>query len=215
MIGYPITYGHHTSDRKILSDFVVDAAKNKQVQRHLVSVAIAAFSIGMYAQPSSAIPIEYGEAANEMLNQATQNGAAAGGAPAILPAGQIQGTVPVAQENSQCFIPAMPIEQQNFIAAQQAATGMGPASGNLAPAGGPGAGNPSDLPSFYLPAKPKAVGPRAANTVAFTAALGVICLNALWGEPVAIVMCTTGLSTIVYKLGKEIVIFMAKNIKNI
>lgn len=96
----------------------------------------------------------------------------------------------------------MPIEQQNLIAAQQAATGMGPVLGN-----------PSDTSSFYFPGKPKAMGPRTTNTVAFTAALGVICLNAVWGESVAVVMCTTGLTTMAYKLGKEIIIFMAKNMK--
>ena len=210
MIGYPITYGDDTSHRKMLRNSIVNAAKNKRVQKYLASVVLAVLTISSYAQPSSAIPPEYAEAANEILNQAAQNGAVAGGAPAILPAGQIQGTVPVAQGNSQCFIPAMPIEQQNLIAAQQA---MGPALGNPAGGPGPGAGNPSGPPSFYLPPKPKAVVPRAVNTVAFTTALGIICLNAVWGEPVAVVMCTTGLTSVAYKLGKEIVIFIAKNIK--
>ena len=66
-------------------------------------------------------------------------------------------------------------------------------------------------PSFYIPDKPRLVGPRAVNTIAFTGALGVICLNAAWGEPVAILMCSSGLVGIVYKLGKDVVLFMAKN----
>jgi len=116
MIGYPITYGDDTSDRKMLSDSIVDVAKNKRVQKHLGSVAAALFTLAMYIQPASAIPPEYGEAANEMLNQATQNG----GAAAVPPIGNIQGQVPVAQANPQYVLPAMPIEQQRFIAAQQA-----------------------------------------------------------------------------------------------
>jgi hypothetical protein len=41
MIGYPITYGDDISDRKMLSDYIVDAAKNERVQKHLGSVAAA------------------------------------------------------------------------------------------------------------------------------------------------------------------------------
>ena len=54
---------------------------------------------------------------------------------------------------------------------------------------------------------------RAVNTVAFTTALGVVCLNAAWGEPVAILMCSSGLVGLAYHVGKEVVLFMAKNIK--
>ena len=164
----------------------------------------ALLALGSYAQPSLAIPPEYGEAANEILNQAAQNGAA-GGVPAGPPIGQIQGQVPMAQGNPQCFISAMPIEQQRLIAAQQMG-GMpkGPAINQR---------GPTNPPLFYIPDKPGSVGTRAVNTVAFTTALRVICLNAVWGEPVAILMCSTGLVGVAYKLGKEVVLFMAKNIK--
>lgn len=145
-IGYPYTYGDDRNDRKMLSDYIVDAAKNERVQKHLGSVAAALFTLAMYIQSASAIPPEYGEAANEMLNQAAQNGAAAGGVPAVPPIGEIQGQVPVAQGNPQWVIPAMPIEQQRLIAAQQA--------GQMGPILGPGAGNPSDPPSLYITDKP-------------------------------------------------------------
>ena len=74
-------------------------------------------------------------------------------------------------------------------------------------AGGPVIGQPrtTDLPSFYVPPKPGSVGSRAVNTVLFTTALGVLCLNAAWGEPVAILICSYGLVEIAYKLGKEVV----------
>ncbi len=194
---YPFTYGDKNVDEVMLSDYVVELMKTKRFQSHVAAMFFALLALGSYAQPSLAIPPEYGEAANEILNQAAQNGAA-NGVPAAPPIGQIKGQVPVAQGNPQYFLPAMPVEQQRLIAAQQA---------------GQIGGMPTNPPSFYIPDKPRLVGPRAVNTVAFTTALGVICLNAAWGEPVAILMCSSGLVGIAYKLGKEVVLFMAKNIK--
>ena len=117
------------------------------------------------------------------------------------PLGKIQGQVEVAQGNPQYVLNAMPIEQQRLIAAQQV--------GQIAamPKG------PTSSPSFYLPTKPSFTATRAVNTVAFTAAMGVICINAAWGEPVAILMRGSGLVGIAYKLGKEVVIFIAKAVK--
>lgn len=203
MIGYPVTYGDKNVDKVMLSDYVVELVKTKRFQSHVTAMFFALLTLGSYAQPSLAIPPEYGEAANEIFNQAAQNGTV-GGVPAAPPIGQIQGQVPMAQGNPQCVIPAMPIEQQRLIGAQQIG-GMpkDPAINQRIPT------NP---PAFYIPDKPLSVGPRAVNTVAFTSALGVICLNAVWGEPVAILMCSTGLMGIAYKLGKEVVLFMAKNI---
>jgi hypothetical protein len=200
-------YRHH----KLLD---TQSCNNSLIINNFYNEFKSPYTLAMSIQSASAIPPEYGEAANEMLNQAAQNGAAAGGVPAVPPIGEIQGQVPLAQVNPQCVIPAMPIEQQRLIAAQQAGQ-LGPILGN--PTGGPnigpGAVNQSDPPSFYIPGKPRSVVPRAVNTVAFTTALGVICLNAAWGEPVAILMCSSGLMGLAYKLGKEVVGFMAKNIK--
>lgn len=206
MVGYPITYGDKNVDEVMLSDYVVELMKTKRFQSHVTAMFFAFLALGSYAQPSSAIPPEYGEAANEMLNQAAQNGAT-GGVPAAPPISPIQGQVPVAQRNPQVIIPAMPIEQQHLIAAQQA--------GRIRSMAGPAIGQPgpTDPSSFYLPNKPRSVGFRAVNTIAFTTALGVICLNAAWGEPVAILMCSSGLVGLAYKLGQEIILFMTKNIK--
>jgi len=204
---FPLTYGDKNSDKVMLSDYVVSAAKSKRVQKHLVAVVVALFTLGTYSRSASAIPADYGEAANEMLNQAAQNGAAAGNVPAVPPIGQIKGQVPLALENQRCTISAMPIEQQHLIAAQQA--------GQMGPMPGPGIGGPNgptNPPAFYIPGKPKAVGPRAANSIAFTTALGIICLNASWGEPVAILMCSSGLIGLAYKFGKDVAVFMAKNL---
>ena len=203
MVGYPITHGDKNVDEVMLSDYVVELMKTKRFQSHVTAIFFALLALGSYAQPSSAIPPEYGEAANEILNKAAQNGAA-GGVPAAPPIGQIQGQVPMAQKNPQCVIPAMPIEQQRLIAAQQMGhMPIGPAIDRR---------GPTNPPSFYIPGKPRSVVARAANTVAFTTAVGIICLNAAWGEPVAILMCSTGLVRVAYKVGKEVVLFMAKNI---
>ena len=204
MIGYPVTYGDSTDNELKLSDRVIEVTKSERFQSHMTAVFFALLTLGNYAQPSSAIPTEYGEAANEILNQAAQNGAA-NGVPTVPPIGKIQGQVPVPQGNPQVFIPAMPIEQQRLIAAQQAGRAM---PGMAVPT------NPPSLPPFfYIPDRPMVTSTRAVNTVAFTTAVGVICLNAAWGEPVAIMMCSSGLVGIVYKLGKEVVIFMANNLK--
>jgi hypothetical protein len=199
---FPFTYGDENADEVRLSNYVVELMKTKKFQNYITAVFFALLTLGSYAQPSSAIPPEYGEAANEMLNQAAQNGAA-GGVPAVPPIGEIAGQVPVVKENPQFVLPAMPIEQQRLIAGQQAGQ-RGPAIGKL---------GPTDPPVFYIPDKPMLARTRAVNTVAFTTALGVICLNAAWGEPVAIIMCSSGLAGLAYKLGKEVVIFMARNIK--
>lgn len=174
---FPFTYGDENADEVRLSNYVIELTKTKRFRSNVTAVFFAFLTLGSYVQSSSAIPAEYGEVVNEMLNQAAQNGAV-GGVPAVPPTGEIAGQVPVGQR--------------------------GPAIGQ------PGPTNP---PSFYIPDKPRLVGTRAVNTVAFTGALGVICLNAAWGEPVAIIMCSSGLAGLAYKLGKEVVLFMARNIK--
>ena len=110
MVGYPIIYGDNTSEKKMLSEYIVDAAKNERVQKYLGSVASALFTLSLYSQAASAIPPEYGQAANEMIHQVGQNGAAAVGIPVMPPIGEIKGQVALPQGNPQCFIPVMPIE---------------------------------------------------------------------------------------------------------
>ena len=153
---YPFTYGDKNVEKVMLSDYIVKLMKTKRFKSHTTAIFFALLTLGSYAQSSSAIPAEYGDAANEMLNQAAQNGAA-GGAPVAPPIGPIQGQVPpIDQGNPQFLLPRMPIEQQYLIAAQQA--GKAPM--------GPLPKTPTEPPSFYIPNKPRAVGSRAANTVA-------------------------------------------------
>lgn len=140
---YPFTYGDKSGDEVMRNDYVVKLMKTKRFQSHVTAIFFALLALGSYAQPSSAIPPEYGEA---------------GRVPAALPIGQIEGQVPVFQGNTQFVIPAIPIEQQRLIATQQMSQ-----RGDM----------PKDpaILSFYLPSKPILVGPRTVNTVAFTAAL--------------------------------------------
>ena len=101
----------------------------------------------------------------------------------------------------------MPADMQQRLATQQAGILYKPM-----PTLEPRRSGPASPPSFYIPDKPAKVGTRAINTVAFTVSLGVICLNAVWGEPIVIIMCSSGLMGITYRLGKEGVIYMAKNL---
>ena len=80
---YPFTYGDKNVDKVMLSDYVVKLMKNKRFQSHTTAMFFTLLALGSYAQPSLAIPPEYGEVANEILNQGAQNGGA-GGVPAAL-----------------------------------------------------------------------------------------------------------------------------------
>lgn len=68
------------------------------------------------------------------------------------------------------------------------------------------------LSPFYISDKPTLVGSRVVNTVTFTSALGIIWVNSMSGDSIAILMCSSGFLGIPYKLAKEVVLFRAKNI---
>jgi len=92
--------------------------------------------------------------------------------------------------------------------------GIPPGVGLGAPAPGPGSGSgggaPSNPPAFYIPGKPKTIPGRAVNTVAFTGALGLICLNGFWGQAVAMAMCVTGLVGISFNLSRKMTLCVAR-----
>jgi hypothetical protein len=196
MIGYPFFYGDTISedeDSKRFSNHVVSLLKNKRFQSHCTSVASAVVFLALNTSSASASDMP-GSGYEEFLN-------ANGGQFQAQPNGQLPNQQPY-------IVHAMPADMQQRLAAQQAGGLYKPQP----PTPGPGGSGPASPPSFYVPDKPAKVGPRAVNTVAFTASLGVICLNAVWGEPVAILMCSSGLMGIAYRLGKEVVIYMAKNL---
>ena len=199
---FPVTYGDACiENEKRLSDYVVTVAKNKRVQNHLGAVVIAAFALGMYAQAASAIPAEYGEAVNDILDQAGRTGAAGGGVPAAPPIGEIRGQVPVPQVNPQLHnIPAMPIEQQRLIAAQQAGQiGAMPSTIGGPAVCQPGADQP---PIFWSPKKPITEGEKLRATGIFILSTIGICSQAGW-NPIAQIMCAAGLGLGSYAVSKK------------
>jgi hypothetical protein len=62
---FSFTYGDENADEVKLSDYVVELMKTKKFQNYVTAVFFALMTLGSYAQPSSAIPPEYGEAAAE------------------------------------------------------------------------------------------------------------------------------------------------------
>ena len=143
-------------------------------------------ALGSQAAPASAIPPEYGEAANEILNQAAQNGGAVGGAQGVPPIGNIAGQVkdipgPV-PEIPRCYIPAMPVEQQQLLARQQA--------GQI---GAMGERGPANAPIFWTPPKPVTDMQKLRATAIFVVSTAGICSQAGW-NPIAQFMCAAGLA---------------------
>lgn len=195
MIGYPFFYGNTISedeDSKRFSNHVVSVLKNKRFQSHCTSVASAIVFLVLNTSSASASDMP-GSGYEEFLK-------ANGGQFQAQPNGQLPNQQPH-------IVYAMPADMQQRLAAQQAGGLYKPM-----PAPGPGGSGPTSSPSFYIPDKPGKIGLRAMNTVAFTASLGVICLNAVWGEPVAVIMCSSGLIGVTYRIGKEVVIYMAKSL---
>lgn len=219
---FPYTYGDDTEDQIMVSDHVVELLESPRFQSHMTAVLFAWFTVVSYAKPSSAIPTEYGEFANEAIQ------AAQGGAPQVPPIGPIDANVavpggppvqapgPIQPGPNDNILRAMPIEQQRLIAQQQAATYPGnrfALPGTSGVPGGPPGQAPTSHPAFYVPAKPQSATSRGLNTFLFSTAMGVICINAVWGEPVAIVMCASGLVSIASKIGRDVVLAMAKHLK--
>ena len=199
---YPITYGDKQNiNEKRLSDYVVDVAKDKRVQSHTLAVGAAFLTLGSYGLAARAIPIEYGEGANNVLNAAEN---AAQGANA-LHAGQgvngdlnaggpIQGQVPN-------IVYAMPLNDQYRIAAQQ--------QGNIG-AFGPGPVNldkppvpPVENPWFWSPPRPISQKERMIATAVFWASTAGICSQVAW-NPIAQIMCSAGLAVASFKVSAQI-----------
>ena len=70
---FPYTYGDETADQVRLSDYVVELMKNKKFQNYIIAVFVSVVVLGSYASTSRAIPPEYGEAANNVVEQMEQD----------------------------------------------------------------------------------------------------------------------------------------------
>jgi len=179
----------------------VNKLSEKKTQNYIGAVAMAMLALGSQAAPVNAIPPEYGEAANEILNQAAQNGAAAGGVPAVPPIGNIQGHVPnipgPEPGNQRFCIPAMPVEQQRLIAAQQ--------SGQIGPMPG------SNSPIFWTPKRPVTDMQKLRSTMIFILSTAGICSQAGW-NPIAQFMCAAGLGLSSYAVSKQVFFAIFKSL---
>ena len=196
---FPFTYGEDVSnDGQRLSDYVVNKLSEKETQNYLGGLAMAVVALGSQAAPVKAIPPEYGEAANEILKQAAQNGAVGGGVPEVPPIGDIGGHVPnipgPAPGDPRYCIPAMPIEQQRLIAAQQAGQ-IGAMPGHIQGA--------SNSPIFWTPKKPVTNIQKLRSTVIFIVSTAGICSQVGW-NPIAQFMCAAGLGLSSYAVSKQV-----------
>ena len=99
--------------------------------------------------------------------------------------GQVQGNIPDipgagVPEGARYYIPAMPIEQQRAIAAQQARH----VNGAIKP--------PATPPIFWSPKKPVTDLQKLRSTMIFTVSTAGVCSQAGW-NPIAQIMCASGL----------------------
>lgn len=177
---FPYTYGDLIEDDGVrLSDHVVNVAKSERFKNHLVSVAGALVTIGFYAAPVSAIPPEYGEAVNDLVNNMDQ---------VVPPLGNPEGVAGIAANG-------MNVGQRN------------PVPNNLGQIGQAGRVNlnnphippvkPIKVPAWRLPPSPVTPAGQYANTILLVGSIGWICLNGAWGNPIFMTGCVgilTGLA---------------------
>ena len=186
---FPLTYGDHVENDDVrLSNYVVGLMKSKEFQNYTKSLLFALLIIGNYAQPSSAIPPEYGEAANEMLNQAPQGLEQVG--PEL---GQIGGNVNLNGAN---------VQPHNPIPNGLNGVGQG---GRVKLHNQQNFGNPNQphTPAWRLPGPPTTSTGQYINTVAIISSVGWICLNAAWGNPILAYGCIGVVGGLLNVLRKE------------
>ena len=116
------------------------------------------------------------------------------------PIGEIHGQVPVPQGDQRCYIPAMPIEQQRLLAAQQAGQlGATPSMPGGPKVGHPGADQP---PIFWAPKKPTTDAERLRATMVFVVSTLGICSQVSW-NPITQIMCAAGLTLGSFAVSKQ------------
>lgn len=174
--GYPISYGDDTEEGgKRPSDHFVAMVKTRKFSDICSGIISLVFIIG--SQPAHAIPPEAGEHVANLADAAVK----AGEATPIKAdtCGRIAGHAANAC-NGPVGVPIGELTPANL---------QGPGMPGQVMPGGPG------KPPIFLPIpRPETPGARMANTVGFTGALGYICLNAYWGNPMAVLGCTVMLT---------------------
>lgn len=195
-LGFPVDYGDSPlGDEDRLSVSVVKGMQSKR-SRDIVS-GICSFILiaGVHVRPTNAIPpesIEYiAQAAAEVASEMpkgippTIGGTAAGRAAGAL------GPAPIP------VIPGIPVAAPtvpNFTYTNGVPGTGGPGTpfGPGGPGGPPSPGQPPIL--IGIP-RPSTTLTRSGNTFLFAGSIGWVCLNAYWGNPVAIAGCTTMIGT--------------------
>ena len=184
---FPYTYGELLeNDGKRVSDRIVNLVKNKKFQSCVVSVLSTIFTLGSYARPASAIPIEYGEAANQVLQNANQG-------QAVPELGN------AAVQQAQQMIPPNPIPEQLQQVGQ-----AGRVNFNPPPPPPIQPGQPVKVPAWRIPPPPVTAMGQYANTAVLIGAVGWICLNGAWGNPIFMAGCI-GVITGLVNEGRKII----------
>lgn len=181
---FPYTYGDLIEANETrVSNHVINLVQNEKFQNHCISVASALVTLSFYATPASAIPPEYGEAVNGIVNNmdpvvppvgagtinAQQN---------VLPKGVGEpGRVNLYGQNGH-----LPINGQNPIGVPQ---------------------KPIQPPACKLPGPPLSSAGQYTNTVFLIGSVGWICLNASWGNPVFAYGCVGIVGGLVNELRKR------------
>jgi len=180
---YPFTYGDENADE--VSTYVVELMKTKKFQNYITTLFFALLTLGSYAQPSSAIPLEYGEAAANVAQEVGQN------AP---PLGDVVGNVnpqpPISNNAAQFgqagrvnFNPGPNINQPNF--------------------GQNGMPQQPIQPAWRIPGPPVTPFGQYTNTLLLIGSIGWVCLNASWGNPVFAYGCVGIVGGLVNELRKK------------
>jgi hypothetical protein len=196
---FPFTYSDDVAnDGERLSDYIVNKLSDKKTQKYLGSVAVAAFALGTQIETANAIPADYGEAANNIINEAGKGG----DCPRIPSVSNIQGSIldiPGARvpEGPRYYIPAMPIEQQHIIAAQQARHVSGPVK------------LPASPPVFWLPKKSMTDMEKFRSTMIFIMSTAGVCSQAGW-NPIAQIMCASRLAFASFSISKPLFVAIFK-----
>ena len=181
---FPFTYGDENADEVRLINYVVELMKTKNFQNQITALFFALLTLGSYAQPSSAIPLEYREVANNVVNGMDQ---------AVPPLGDAAGVAQVGANAAR----GNPVPNQLGQVSQGGRVNLNPPI------------QPNQqfqlvkVPTCQLPPAPLTPVGQYANTAALISAVGWICLNGAWGNPIFTYGCVGVLGGILNKLRKR------------
>ena len=165
---FPYTYGDlPKNDEKRVSKRIVSLVKNKKFQSGVASVLYTTLTLGSYARPASAIPIEYGEVADQVLQNVDQ-------AQAVPELGN------AAVDQAQQMMQHNPIPEHLQQVGQAGRVNL---NLPIQP------GQPLKVPAWRLPPPPVSPIGQYANTAVLICAVGWICLNGAWGNPIFMSGC--------------------------